>query len=292
MRELKIDLTLIEVTTLLLFVLSFITGGCGDGDSKSQFAQTAVGEDLIAYDNSGNEYRIMPREHKIVRLDSDGSILWEAGGLGTDEGQLNYPIGILTDADDNLYVIDHGNSRIVVFDNNGNYLRQVGTHGTGDEHLSFMRDAVISEDGLVYISDTINDRIQVFDLQGNPIQRFGEFGIEGEAIDHPESLAIDPNGNIHVADSGNAEIQVYTKDGIFIRSYGSYGSEPELGEFHNPDAIEIDSTSEFVTVFNEQGRALTRFHPYLPDGTLGHPVNLTWKPDRTLYITVIPAEGS
>jgi DNA-binding beta-propeller fold protein YncE len=204
MRRRTIDMTFIKLTTLFLFLLSLMTLGCDGGDSKPRFAQIAVGEERIAYDKAGNEYRILPKEHKIVRLDNNGSTLWEAGGLGEGESQLNYPIGILTDADDNLYVIDLGNSRIVVFDNNGNYLRQIGTQGIGDENLNFMRDAVISDDGYIYVTDTINDRIQVFDLQGNPIRRFGYFGLEGEAIDHPESLAIDPNGYIHVADSGNA----------------------------------------------------------------------------------------
>src|SRR5438128_2424564 len=50
---------------------------------------------------------------------------------GTSNGQFNFPSGVATDANGNVYVADTGNSRIQKFDASGAFLTTWGSTGSG-----------------------------------------------------------------------------------------------------------------------------------------------------------------
>jgi sugar lactone lactonase YvrE len=54
---------------------------------------------------------------RIVKYDKQGRFLAQAGGRGSEPGQLNLPHSLAVDAKGNAYVADRSNRRIQVFDN-------------------------------------------------------------------------------------------------------------------------------------------------------------------------------
>jgi len=271
--------------------------GCGSGSSASVQSPrpTMVGERRLIYDHNNNLYELISLEHKLVRYNADGSVLWEKGGLGDAPGQLNYPMEMKPGPNGLLYIVDHGDSEIEVVDENGNALFQIGDPGTGDDDLNYPNDIAVDEDGFLYVCDAHNHRIQVFDPEGNPARRFGELGTEGAMLNHPESVDISPNGEVHVVDSGNARVQMYSKEGDYLGSYGSYGQDD--GQFLDPSAIVIDSNgfsyvsdavSGYVQVFNGSHGPVERYKPTLDDGRIAIPLCVDWAPEETLYIYAQP----
>lgn len=250
----------------------------------------------LFFDRAGNHYEVLPDEHRVVRLAEDGSILWEIGGLGSELGNLNYPICLAAGPDDRLYIVDLGASLILACSTEGEPLFEIGQYGTGDDQLNYPTYLTIDDAGILYVCDALNHRIQVFDPEGAPIRRFGSLGTEGADFNYPETLAIAPDGRLHIVDAGNARVQVYEKTGTYVGAYGSYGES--LGQFITPCSIVIDSRgyryvadamAGHVTVFSPFGHALCQYWPKLPDGSSGFPLNLVWSPDDMIYMLLWPA---
>src|ERR1035438_4450401 len=67
-----------------------------------------------------------------LRADNPPPYLFQWGGVGSGNGQFDYPYGIVADRSNNVYVTDTDNHRIEKFDSNGNYLTQWGSYGTNN----------------------------------------------------------------------------------------------------------------------------------------------------------------
>lgn len=257
-----------------------------------------VGEDYLHFDTDGNAYKIVSAEHKLVRLNADGSTAWEIGGLGEEDGQLNYPVAIELDSQNRIYVVDFGNSRIGVFDADGSFIRHVGEGDptdADDSDLNFCRHIAIDSDDYLYVCDSSDHHIQVFDPDGNPSVEFGYFGDGAAELNHPRAIEIDPEGHFHVIDAGNGRIQVFDWRGRHVRSYGSFGND--VGEVRWPRSLVIDSrgnsyvvdgASGHIDVFDADGEGIEQLEPKFADGRSASPLYVTWAPGGQLYVTANP----
>ncbi|XP_066300815.1 uncharacterized protein [Branchiostoma lanceolatum] len=63
----------------------------------------------------------------VFVYNGDGQLLFQFGGDGSGEGQLEYPHGICTDGAGNIIVADRGNSRVELFDKTGKLLKHITT---------------------------------------------------------------------------------------------------------------------------------------------------------------------
>src|SRR3989441_10449275 len=59
------------------------------------------------------------------------------GGIGSGNGQLDQPQGVVADGSGNVYVADTNNHRIQKFTSGGTYLTQWGTYGSGNGQFFF-----------------------------------------------------------------------------------------------------------------------------------------------------------
>jgi outer membrane protein assembly factor BamB len=185
---------------------------------------------------NGRIYVADSKNNRIVVFNSRGRYVSQFGEFGIAKppvgspitwkpGQLNYPTGVATDAEGNVYVADFKNDSISVFNSAGTFLRRFpdpnrptgrGSSGAGNSGIAVAALAVA--DGKVYAADSY--QILVFDTQGTLLKQFGRPGLGPEGLDHPNGIAVDGQGRIYVSDSNHNRVTAFTPDGAVIWTTG------------------------------------------------------------------------
>ena len=153
-----------------------------------------------------------------------------AGGSSTYQlGRLNFPLGIDTDEDGNVYVASFGNDSVEVFDADGRPLRRfpdpsalVGRGGSGSGGKGIAVTDVAVHDGLVYALDTY--QVVVFTTEGGYVGQWGRPGSGEGSLDHPNGITIGDDGTIYVSDSNNARVTAFYAEGSVLWSTGARAS--------------------------------------------------------------------
>ena len=156
----------------------------------------------IATDSSGNVYA--SSHNQIYKFTSEGILITKWGSEGTGNGQFNQPIGIATDSDNNVYVVDLYNARIQKFTSDGNFITKWGSIGKTVEQFHSDPDGIgIDSQNNVYITEHNAGRILKFTNDGNLITSW----------DAPSAydISLDSLGKAYVA-SGTNHIHIYSKD--------------------------------------------------------------------------------
>jgi len=111
--------------------------------------------------NQKKELFVLDRT-RLQKLSSEGELLGSWGKAGSDDGDLNKPMGIFVDKDGFVYIADSGNNRIQKFDDKGHFVAKWGRMGTGDGQMMFPSGIVVDSRGIVYVAERDNNRIQSF----------------------------------------------------------------------------------------------------------------------------------
>ena len=187
-------------------------------------------------------------------------------GAGGGDGKLTWPVQILADKEETLFVSDEGPHRISSYHRDGMFLGAWGEHGTEPGKLNRPSGIAFDADENIWVSDTQNHRIQKFTKDGQFISTFGERGSGPGQFDQPWGVAVDPFGDVYVSDWGNNRIQKLTGDGQHIFSAGRAGSGD--GELNRPAGITVDAHGDIyvadrgnhrVCLFDRTGRYVERF---------------------------------
>ena len=132
------------------------------------------------------------------------------------DGDLNGPMGLRFDSDDNLFISDSYNHRVQVFAKDGTFLRKFGEFGDGDGQLNLPWGLDIDSEGCVYVADWRNRRVQKFSPEGNYMATIGGPGSgEGELL-RPSGVAVDKDGDVYVTDWGANRVRIYEPDGAHM----------------------------------------------------------------------------
>jgi tripartite motif-containing protein 71 len=238
-------------------------GGYGDGEFHNP--------EGLACDSQGNIYVADETNHRIQKVDPNGTPLWKRGAVGPDgrprpgtaPGEFMMHRGVAIDADDNLYVGDSWNHRVQKFGRDGVFELMFGSHGNGPGQFGGVgpNGVAIDADGFIYVTDTHtylggNNRVQKFDRRGHFVLDFGRHGTgPGEfagkiplrgrygheitmgstSPEGPYGIGVGhQSGHLYVADTDNSRIQIFTRDGQFVRSMGE-------GILYRPRQICLDS---------------------------------------------------
>jgi len=134
---------------------------------------------------------------------------------------LNDPIGLVSDADGNIYVVDAGNSRLIKFDNQLIPVRETGGFGISETLFNSPTFVSIDNNLNLYVSDVGNQRISIYDTRLNYVDMIelvdfddpGKFG-------RPDGIAINDYGELWIADPDNSRISVFDNSGRFDRYVG------------------------------------------------------------------------
>ncbi len=215
-------------------------------------------------------------------LDSDGRLLITDPGLhgvhvydferrkyqflkGPRGKELESPIDVACDVNDDIYVTDSVRAQIYVFDAQGRSLRIIG--GTGpDARLKRPTGMVLDREARrIYITDTLRHQVMVFGMDGSLVRAIGRRGGGQGEFNFPTAVTLSA-GKLYVVDAMNFRIQAFTPDGRFVSAFGQLGNQS--GTFNRPKGIAadrdgnlyvVDAAFETVQVFDPAGRLLYYF---------------------------------
>lgn len=173
----------------------------------------------LAIAPDGTLYLADSRNHRILHLDPEGTVLNAWGQFGATDyttnviapaGVFNEPWSVAVGPDGSVFVADTWNNRIQKFTAEGEFLAMWGQFGTAEISTNFWgpRGVAVDSEGRVYVTDTGNKRVVIFDSEGNPLSEFGGAGLGPGQFDEPVGIAVDDQGRVYIADTWNMRIQV------------------------------------------------------------------------------------
>ena len=173
-------------------------------------------------------------------LDVEGRTI--IGGLGSETGQMQSPLGVALDGAGNIYVVDVILSWIQKFDQRGTAVVVTGGAGVEPGQFNQPSDVAVDAAGHVYVADTWNHRIQKLGPDLSFVEAWGRptndlINPEPDELWAPRGIAIDREGNILVADTGTHRIRRYAPDGTHLGDFGRRGKE--AGEFEEPTGVAV-----------------------------------------------------
>ena len=194
----------------------------------------------IIFDRNHNLLVADYHNSSVQVFDRNGNFLRKFGEQGFLGHQLDKPVGLSIDDNDDIIVTDQGylNSGIKIFSPNGKYLRKFGEAG------SLTKPYHCIQNGQYFIvSDTCS--IKMFNLDGKFIYKFGKKGVNDGELNKPRYLSVNKDGLLMVCDSYNNRVQLFElPSGKFVTKFGCKGSE--RGEFHTPTATASLSDGRIV----------------------------------------------
>lgn len=192
--------------------------------------------------------------------------------LGTIGGGFTWPVAIIADREENLYISDEALYRISSFDKDGKSLSKWGEYGNGDGQLNGPAGIAFDAEANIYVADSLNHRVQKFTKDGVFILKWGRYGDGEGEFNMPWGITVDELGDVYVADWRNDRVQKFTADGKFLFAFGKSGCGD--GEFKRPTDVAVDMHGDIyvadwgnnrIQLFNSEPRYVQKF---LGDATL------------------------
>ncbi len=146
---------------------------------------------------------------RVQVFGADGDFASQWGGGGTEEGQLDEPVGIALGPEGDIYVADTWNRRIQVFSAAGDFLREWPIRGWDSGIPEEKPYLAVDDQGHVYVTDPGRYRVLVFDGQGKYLLSFGEYGQDEQSFSLPQGIAVDVDGSVYVTDAHGGRIMVF-----------------------------------------------------------------------------------
>eukprot|EP00058_Branchiostoma_floridae_P002411 XP_002587899.1 hypothetical protein BRAFLDRAFT_87287 [Branchiostoma floridae] len=109
----------------------------------------------ITVDGEGNILVFDWNNNSVYVYDESGKFLFQFGGKGSGEGQLDDPRGICTDSSGHILVADSGNERVQIFTRHGEFDRTVRT--------GFKPDGLaVGPEGQLVVTSYLNDIVAIY----------------------------------------------------------------------------------------------------------------------------------
>lgn len=194
------------------------------------------------------------------------------GAFGTEDGKFVWPVTVIRDREENLFVSDEACHRISAFSKDGKFLGKWGEQGDGDGQLNRPSGTAFDAQENIYVVDTLNHRVQKFTKDGKFLMKWGKYGNGDGEFNMPWGISVDELGDVYVADWRNDRVQKFTAEGEFLFKFGKSGSGN--GEFNRPTGVAVDKDGDIyvadcgnnrVQLFNAEVRYVQKF---LGDATL------------------------
>ncbi len=202
----------------------------------------------------------------IRKYSAEDEDLGSIGIYGEEPGQVTWPVTILADADENLYLSDETLHRVTIIDNEGELIDSWGEAGSGPGQLNGPSGMDFDAEGNLYVVDSLNHRVQKFTREGGFLGGWGSYGCGEGEFNMPWGIAVDEVGDVYVADWRNDRIQKFSAGGEFLMAFGESGCGD--GQFNRPSGIDVDLHGDIyvvdrgndrVQLFNEEGRYVQQF---------------------------------
>jgi len=196
---------------------------------------------------------------------------WEI--YGTRMVGYEYPVNIIIDNTDNVYVSDRAYNVIYKFKSNEKSMER-WLYNLNLRGKKINPDGIaLDKDKNMYVCDFLNHRIIKINSIGYIIGEWGSSGNEEGQLNMPTGIAIDSSNYLYVCDSGNHRIVKFDSEGNVIGNWDSYGNEG--ARIDSPRGIVIDSNKHVFVADRMKGRILK----FLLDGVFikefGHSIKIS-----------------
>ena len=202
----------------------------------------------------------------IRKYSTEDRDLGDFGSYGSEPGQMTWPVTILADDEENLYLSDEALHRITIIDSEGELVDSWGEEGAAAGQLRRPTGMDFDAEGNLYVVDSLNHRLQRFTRAGKLLDQWGGYGCGEGEFNMPWGIAVDELGDVYVADWRNDRVQKFSADGAFLMAFGSPGCGD--GEFNRPSGVDVDLHGDIyvvdrgnnrVQLFNAEGRYVQQF---------------------------------
>ena len=196
----------------------------------------AVTEDNVFVTDSDLHalFQFSKKDYKLVR---------RTDAKGRGEGQLDYPSGLCTDYNGDVYLTESHNDRVSVFYNDLNFLKHLFT-----QQLRSPLDVKVIPNSVVVLDGSPNF-IHFFSRCGALLRSCvtrGEVGM----VYAPRFFCLDPAGNILITDYYHNNIKILSPSGQLMHTIGKEGHG--RGELYGPWGICLSLTGTiFVVCFSD-----------------------------------------
>lgn len=163
----------------------------------------------IAYDGEGQFYVGETNSSQVFVYRRDGSLKFQFGSRGYDEGQFMAIGGIEIGPGGLIYVLDQRATAVQVFDDEGNFIRGWGKHEMGAQNVSLPSDLAVDSKGRVYLTDELRQQVKVYAPDGKFLLAFGGLGTGAGQLSFPTAVAIDEKDRVYVSERQTARVQVF-----------------------------------------------------------------------------------
>lgn len=179
----------------------------GDVPLKELGERPSIGG--IVYDSRGQLYVADNKTSQIFVYRPDGSLKFQFGSHGSDEGQFTAICAIVIGPDGTIYVLDQRAIAVQLFDSEGNFLRGWGKHEMGAQNFSLPSGIALDSKGRVIVSDELRQQIKVFSNEGVLLTSFGGLGERLGELAYPTDLIVDKRDRIYVCERLTSRVQVF-----------------------------------------------------------------------------------
>ena len=172
------------------------------------------------------------------------------GTEGSGEGQLNYPCGLCSDYNGDVYVVDAGSNRVSVFSKQLQFLKCLGT-----QQLKSPVDVKVTPNSVVILDGSPNC-IHFYSRSGDLLSSCVTQGEDGMVYD-PHFFCLDTAGNILITDNERHDVKILSPSGHLIHKIGKRGQG--RGEFYYPYAICVSELGTIFVISRNRNFALQSF---------------------------------
>lgn len=199
----------------------------------------------ITQDNDYNTYILDSEDCKIRVFDKNNNFIFEFGGKGEKEENLNSASSILFLSENRIYVTAHQENLIKVYDTKGKYLKTISNNITSPIAITTINDKLI-------ILDSATPKVQITSKEGRNINNFGKKGLGKGEFTIPRGIATDKLSNIYITEKLTHRVQVFDQNGKFLYSFGKKGNTNL--DFNSPSGIIITNNFKIFIVDSENSR--------------------------------------
>jgi len=142
----------------------------------------AFGDRLYAADMNAQVVQVFDRR--------SGEKVGSIGTVGDEDGQFRLPLGVATDREGNVYVVDMMRCRVQKFAPDGRFLAGFGARGDYAGTFARPKHIDVDADGVVYVVDAAFQNVQMFDEKFQLLMSFGAVGEFPGALNLPAGICV------------------------------------------------------------------------------------------------------